>query len=160
MIIMMMMMIIIIIIITNNHHHHHHHRIHRRSFRFLTVTSLRREPSPTRTLKWPRCNRNRVQISCNTSSACHVQHVVLRAMWYEGTAQLFTLTELKPHLFELYLIGWSINRLRRGGNRSTRRKPLATSFRICHILKPEYSSPKRESNPLNSIGGRLGKQTC
>ena len=48
----------------------------------------------------------------------------------------------------------------RGGNRSTRRKPLATSFRKCHMLKPEDSSPKRDSNPDNSIGGRLGKETC
>ena len=47
-----------------------------------------------------------------------------------------------------------------GEDRSTRRKPLATSFRKCHILKPEDSSPKRDSNPHNSIGGRLGKQTC
>ena len=43
------------------------------------------------------------------------------------------------------------------------RKPeypeLATSFRKCHILQPEDSSPKRDSNPLSSIGGRLGKQT-
>ena len=30
----------------------------------------------------------------------------------------------------------------------------------CHILKPEDSSPKRDSNPHSSIGGRLGKQTC
>ena len=37
--------------------------------------------------------------------------------------------------------------------------PLATSFRKRHILKPEESSPKRDSNPHNSIGGRLGKQT-
>ena len=53
-----------------------------------------------------------------------------------------------------------LNRWRRGGNRSTGRKPLATSFRKCHILQPEDSSPKRDSNPLSSIGGRLGKQTC
>ena len=51
----------------------------------FTISSLRRELSPTRTLKWPR--RNHVQITCNTSSAYHVQHV-LRATWYEGTAQL------------------------------------------------------------------------
>ena len=30
----------------------------------------------------------------------------------------------------------------------------------CHILQPEDSSPKRDSNPRSSIGGRLGKQTC
>ena len=29
-----------------------------------------------------------------------------------------------------------------GGNRSTRRKPLATSFRKCHILQSEDLSPK------------------
>ena len=48
-------------------------RIQRRysRFFFFTVSSQRRELSPTRTLKWPR--RNRVQITCNTSSAYHVQ---------------------------------------------------------------------------------------
>ena len=40
------------------------------------------------------------------------------------------------------------------------KKSLTTSFRKCHILKPEDSSPKRDSNPHNSIDGRLGKQTC
>ena len=35
-------------------------------------------------------------------------------------------------------------------------KPLATSFKKCHILKREDSSPKRDSNPRNSIGGRKG----
>ena len=39
-------------------------------------------------------------------------------------------------------------------------KTLVTSFRKCHILKPEDPSPKRDSNAHNSIGGRLGKQTC
>ena len=40
------------------------------------------------------------------------------------------------------------------------RKPLAMSFRKCHIINPEDSSPKPDSNPQNSISGRLGKQTC
>ena len=73
------------------------------NLRLFTISSLCREPSPTRTLKWP--ERNRVQITCNTSSAYHVQHVLLRATWYEETAQLLSLTELKSHLFELYFIG-------------------------------------------------------
>ena len=34
-----------------------------------------------------------------------MQHFVLRATWYEGTAQLLSFTELKSHLFELYFIG-------------------------------------------------------
>ena len=42
-------------------------------FFFFTISSLRRKPSPTRTLKWPGCNL--VQIKCNTLSAYHVQLV-------------------------------------------------------------------------------------
>ena len=134
------------------------HIIQRRNSRFFTISSLRRELSPTPMLNW--LGYNHVQITCNTSSTYHVQHVMLRATWYKGTAQLLSLTELKSHLFELYFIGWTINRWRRGGNWTSRRKPLATSFRKCHILKPKDSSPKRHSNPYNSIGSRLGKQTC
>ena len=81
-------------------------RIQRRYSRFFTISFQRCKLSPTRMLKWPRCNR--VQITCNTSSAYHVQLVMLRATWYEGTAQLLSLTELKSHLFELYFIGWII----------------------------------------------------
>ena len=92
---------------------------------FFRISSLRHELSPTRTLKWP--GRKCVQITCNTSSAYHVQHVVLRATRYEGTAQLLRLADLKSHLYKLCFTGWTINRWRRGGNRSTRRKPLTTS---------------------------------
>ena len=66
-----------------------------------------------------------------TSSAYHVQHVVLRATWYEGTAQLLSLTEYKSHLFELYFIGWDINRWRRGvpgGNPWRRASENATYY--------------------------------
>ena len=99
----------------NDHHHHHHHhdhdnnnnnnnnRIQRHISRFFTISSLRRELSPTHTSKWP--GRNRVQITCNTSSAYHVQNVVLRATWYKGTAQLLSLTEFTSHLFQLHFIG-------------------------------------------------------
>ena len=41
--------------------------------RDFTISLLRRELSPTRTLKWS--GRYRVQITCDTSSAYHVQHV-------------------------------------------------------------------------------------
>ena len=63
--------------------------IQRHHLRFFTISSLRHEPSPTRRLKWPR--RNHVQIMRNTSCPHHVQHVVFRATWYEGTAQLLRL---------------------------------------------------------------------
>ena len=87
---------------SNNNNNNNNHT-QRRNLRFLTISSLRRELSPTHTLKRP--GRNRVQITCNTSSAYHVQHVMLRATWYEWTAQLLSLTELKWHLFELYFVG-------------------------------------------------------
>ena len=87
----------------NNNNSSSSSSIQRRNSRSFTISSLRLEPSPTRTLKWP--GRNRMQITYNTSSAHHVQHVVLRVMWYEGTGQLLSLTELKSHLFELYFIG-------------------------------------------------------
>ena len=67
------------------------------------LQSLRCEPSPTSTLKWP--GRDCVQIMCKTLSAYHMQHVVIRATWYEETAQLLSLTELTSHLLELYFIG-------------------------------------------------------
>ena len=132
--------------------------VHRRNLRFFAISLLRCEPFPTRTLKWP--GHNHVQITCNTSSVCHMQNVMLRATWYKRTAQLLSLTDFKSHLFELYFIGWTVNQWQRGGNWSTRRKPLVTSFRKCHLLKPEDSRPKWDSNPHNSIGDRLEKQTC
>ena len=48
---------------------------------------------------------NHVQITCNTLSTYHVQHIMLRATWYEGTAQVLSVTEFKLHLFDLYCIG-------------------------------------------------------
>ena len=88
----------------NYNDNNNNNRIQRRNERFVAIFSLRREPCPTRTLKWPR--RNRLQITYNTSSAYRLQHVVLRATcYYEGTAQLLSLAEFKSHLFELYLIG-------------------------------------------------------
>ena len=74
MMMMMMMMIMMIILIKKND------SIQRRNWRFLTSSPLHRELSPIRTLKCP--GRSRVPITYNTSSAYHVQHVVLCAAWY------------------------------------------------------------------------------
>ena len=75
----------------------------------------------------------RALITCNMSCAT----------WYEGTAQRLSLTEFISHLFHLYLIGWTFNWWRRGGNRSIRGKPLTMSLKKYHILKPDNSSPNR-----------------
>ena len=93
---------------------------------------------------------HRAFITCFTSCAT----------WYEGAAQLLSLTELNPISFSFILLVETISRRRRGGNQSTRRKPLMTSLRKCHILKPENLSPSRDWNPHSSTGDRLGKQTC
>ena len=123
-----------------------------RDFFFNNLLTAPRTISNTyTTLKRP--GSNRVQITYNTSSAYHVQHVVLRATQYEGSAQLLSLTEFKSHLFSFILLAEPFSRRRRGGNRSTRRQPLATSFRQCHILK----STKIQAP---SVGGRPGKQKC
>ena len=132
-------------IISDGNNNNSNNRIERSNSRFFTISSLHRKRSPTHTLKW--IGSNCLQIMCNTSSAYHVQHVMLRTTWYEGTAQLLSLTQLKSHLFEIYFIAWTIYRWRRGPNRSTWRKPPATSFRKCHMLQPEDSRPYARLEP-------------
>ena len=89
-------------------------------------------------------------------ATCHVMaHVVQR----DSSAIKFDRVWNRIY-FSFILLAGPLNRWRRGGNRSTRRKSLMTSFRKCHILKLEDSSPKRDWNPRNSIDGRLEKQTC
>ena len=75
----------------NNNNSYNNNCNQRRNSRFLTFSSLCHELSPTLTLKWPGCNH--VQITCNILSAYHVELVVLRATWYEGTGQLLSLAE-------------------------------------------------------------------
>ena len=106
-------------------------RSQRRYSRFFTISSQRRELSPARTLlKWP--GRNRVQITCNTSSAHHVQVscYVLLGTGRDSSAIKFDRVEIAFNL-SFILLAEPLNPWRRGGNRSTQRKPLATSFRKC-----------------------------
>ena len=49
--------------------------------------------------------------------------------------------------FSLTLWAETINRWRREGNRSTRRKPMTTSFRKCHILKARKFNPRASLEP-------------
>ena len=69
------------------------------------------------------------QVAWAQSCANYIQHMVpiicnmLWATWYVRTAQLLSLTGLKSHLFPLNIVGWTINRWRRGGDQSTLRKP-------------------------------------
>ena len=85
-------------------------------FETFTISSLRCELCQSRTLKWT--GRNRMQITCNLSCAT----------WYEGTAQLLSLS-LNRLYFSFILLAETMNRWRREEKRSTRGKPLTTSFR-------------------------------
>ena len=102
-----------------------------------------------------------IMCKSHVTHRAHIACIKLCATWYEGTARLLSLMELKWHLFWLYLLAETSNWCRRGGNRSDKRKPQTTSFRKCHILKPINSSPDWDSNPQSSIGSRrlLSKQT-
>ena len=152
-------------------------RIERHNPRFFTISSLRRGLPATRSLRWP--GRNRLQITCNASGAHHVQYVC-HMVRRDSSAIKFDRVEIAfivgffVCLFVfvfvfvlfcfalfvcLFVFAETISRRRRRRNRSTRRKPLTTSIRKCHILKPENSSPNPDSNPHSSIGGRLGNQT-
>ena len=73
----------------------------------------------------------------------------------KGQLSYYVWQSLNRIYFSFSLLVEPLNWWRKGGNRSTQRKPLATSFRKCHILKPESSSLKWDLNPHNSIGGRL-----
>ena len=63
--------------------------------------------------QFPHSAANSLQHVRSSDPGAIVQHierlscasVMLGATWYEGTAQLLSLTELKSHLFELYFIG-------------------------------------------------------
>ena len=77
-------------------------RIERCNSRFLqSPHSLRRELSPTRTHKWP--GYNHVQITCNTSSAYHMQPAVCHLVWRDSSAIKFDRVEIA---FILALFYW------------------------------------------------------
>ena len=118
---------------------YYNEHIERYKVRFFTVSSLRHELPPTRTLKWP--GFSRVQITCNTSGTHHMHmcHVVRR----DGSAIKFDKVWI-AYLWVLFLLAETINQWKRGGNHSTLRKPLAMNFRKCRILKQKNSSPSQD----------------
>ena len=58
----------------------------------FTISSLRLELSPTLMLKWLGCSC--VQVTCNTSSTYHVQHVVCRVVQRDNSAIKFDRVEI------------------------------------------------------------------
>ena len=76
---------------------------------FFTISLLRRELSPTRTLKWLGCNR--AQITCNTLSTYHVQHVVLFATRNERDSSAVKFDRVRMSFFFFFFllnfVGWN-----------------------------------------------------
>ena len=95
---------------------------------------------------------HQVLFTCNTSGAFHVQHI--RCF---SRATLCVQRGTKEHLnfkvwpsinyiyFSFIVLAEMIDRWRREGNQSTRRKPLTMSFRKCHMLKPEIVQAPTET---------------
>ena len=71
---------------------------------FLKISSLRRELSPTCTLKWPR--RYCVQITCNTLSAYHVQRVMCHFVRRDSSAIKFYRVEIAGTAVRLQRLSW------------------------------------------------------
>ena len=108
-------------------------------FEIFAIYSLRRKLSPTCMLKWP--GRSRVQIMCNTWSAYHLHHAVCHLERRDSSAIKFDLSFI--------LLAETINWWRGEENQSIQRKSPITSFRKCHILKPENSKPQMRGSFLS-----------
>ena len=88
-----------------------------------------------------------------------MRHVVLRATWHEGTAQLLSLTEMKAHLFEgLLLLLLLAEQLTDKGGKETGvpgETPGGELQKMPHTEARKFK-PQARLEP----GGRFGKQTC
>ena len=87
MMMIMMMMVMLMMILINDIE-----KRKSRFFFFFTISSLRRELCPIRTLKWP--GLNCVQITCITSGAYHVQHAVYQVVQKGSLAVKFDRAEI------------------------------------------------------------------
>ena len=76
-------------------------RTERRNSRFVTTSLLRRELSPTRTLK--RQRRNSVQITCNASGADHVLYIVCCVVRRDSASIKFDRQSLNRIILSLFL---------------------------------------------------------
>ena len=122
----------------------------------ITITPQRRELSPTRTLKWP--GRNRVQITCNTLSAYHVQVSCYVPLGTKGQLSCKFWQSWNRIYLSFILLAEPLTD--EGGEETG--EPGENPWRRAsqNAKMPEDSSPNWDSNPHSSTGGRLRKQTC
>ena len=88
--------------------------------------------------------RSRVHFVCITSLI--MCNMLCMAWGMNGQLSYEVLQSWYRIYFSCILLAESLNRWRRGGNQSIRRKPLVMTLRKCHILEPENSSSKQDLN--------------
>ena len=76
---------------------------------------------------------------------------MLRATWYERTAQLLSLTELRSHLFELYFIGWTIKPMKEGRKPEYSEKTPGDELQISHLRECRFPIWENAGFPFERI---------
>ena len=94
--------------------------------RDFTISSLRREPSPTRTFGWP--ERSGVQMTCNTLSTYHVLRAMCHVARRDSSAVKFDRVEIA---FNLALFYW----LKRLADGTCNRVPIFFSLSLFFFFK-------------------------
>ena len=121
MMMMMLMMIIIIKFYSNNSNKDaDNDRIKRRYSRFFLQSCHCAANCLQHSLKWP--ERNRVQITCNTSGAHHVQHVVCHVVQRDSSAIKFDRVEI-AFILAIFYRQKLLTDEGGGGRGGNRRKP-------------------------------------
>ena len=94
------------------------------------------------------------QVAMPQSCANHVQHIgaliacnMSCATWYEGTAQLLSLAELKSHLFYLYFVGWYYLSMKEGTKREYPEKTPDNKLQKLPHTKARKSKPQTRLDP-------------
>ena len=121
--------------ICNNNNNNN--RIERRNSTFFTISSLRHELSPTRTLKWP--ERNRVRVTCYTLSAYHVQPAVCHLVRRDSSAIKFDRVEIAIILALFYWLKpltdeGNCDRVRQPSESEWHHAQLSQQTRHCNTL--------------------------
>ena len=97
------------------------------------------------------CAQDPALIMCKCHVTCHLVQRDSSATKFQSLNHIY---------FSFILLAEPLNRRRRGGNRSTQRKCLATSFRKRHTLNLKVQAQSETQTRAVCIGGRLGKQMC
>ena len=136
---------------------------------FLTLTKKRKKERK----KEKKQNKRKSCIPpyLTKTSAHSLSHTPTCTSWHVSETSriinndiMITLKGTIADVYNLLIVPWTVSnmcaQLARAPKleiRVPRKKTLITSFRKCHILKPENSSPNQNSNPHSSICSRLRK---